>query len=88
MEFIINILNRPLNRLVISFIISGTVACPYINGFSPYVGWLVIGICLFVLTILSVISDYDFTEKHRIHIIIFALAFVAFLAFVFFTWGR
>lgn len=88
MKLIIDVLNTPFPRLGISFIVSGTVACPYLNGFSNNLGWLVMGACIFVLVVISVISDFELTEKHRIHIIIGMTIFITYVVFLFLMWGR
>lgn len=81
MERLREILNNPLHRLAFGLMIAGTIACPYINGYSESLAWVVFGILFMCLVITTVIGKWEFTPRNQ-WIIFLVLAFVVALCWV------
>jgi hypothetical protein len=75
---------NPFARIVFGVIFSGTVASPYLNGYSDSILWAVFGIMIFLLWISSLFVKIQYT-KPLIYLI--ASSFFILCAILYFLYG-
>jgi hypothetical protein len=82
---IFDIFNNYAARLLFAFIFSGTIASPYINGYSENPFWIPTAIVLFGAFIASVVVGYQFKKWLTVSILV---SFAIVCTIFFFQWGR
>lgn len=79
------IVNNVVSRIFIAFIMCGTVASPYINGFSDSRSWLYAALALFIAVIITRRKAVE--GKYVWIVYTWFILFLILLVCLFFAWG-
>lgn len=90
MKIFLFVLNNLYARIVLGVIVAGTVASPFMNGYTHNFAFPIIAIIIAIAFIFSLIFEYEVpdTTFTRALILLFVVAYLVLIACLFIQWGH